>query len=317
MERNRMVEVDPNTNPIDGKVVWSPTKSIWYTSMLLIGIVGGAMTFTWSGFLVASILTGFTLCFGHSVGLHRLLIHRSFECPKWLEYAMVYTGILVGMGGPRKMLYMHDIRDWSQRTAKCHPFFKHSSSIWKDWFWNLHCEIRLEHPPEFLPEPRVTDSRFYRLLDHSRLLAQLPLAIVLYLVGGWSWLIWGIAGRVGLSLTGHWLVGYLAHNFGSREWHIEDAAVQGYNVYGLGLITMGEAWHNNHHAFPESARLGIRTGQNDAGWWLLSVLKKLGLVWNLKLPNDLPARPELVRLRAKHTNVLLNPTKPLVYDAGK
>ena len=58
---------------------------------------------------------------------------------------------------------------------------------------------------------------------------------------------------------------------------------------------MGEAWHNNHHAFPESARLGLERGQNDAGWWMLCVLRKLGLVWNIQLPEDLPVRPELRR----------------------
>ena len=70
-------------------------------------------------------------------------------------------------------------------------------------------------------------------------------------------------------MTGHWLVGYFAHNRGPRSWHIEGAGVQGYNVPYCGLITMGEAWHNNHHAFPGSARLGLRDGETDPGWWVL------------------------------------------------
>jgi stearoyl-CoA desaturase (delta-9 desaturase) len=79
------------------------------------------------------------------------------------------------------------------------------------------------------------------------------------------WLVWGIAARVAASVTGHWLVGYFAHNRSPRSWHIEGAGEQGYNVPCCGIVTMGEAWHNNHHAFPSSARLGVRPGESDPG----------------------------------------------------
>ena len=103
----------------------------------------------------------------------------------------------------------------------------------------------------------------------------------------------GIAARVAASVTGHWLVGYFAHNRGPRSWHIQGAGVQGYNVPYCGLITMGEAWHNNHHAFPGSARLGLRDGEIDPGWWVLRGLMRVGLVWNLKTPEvaAAPAEP--------------------------
>lgn len=59
------------------------------------------------------------------------------------------------------------------------------------------------------------------------------------------------------------------------------------------LLTMGECWHNNHHAFPGSARLGLQPGEWDPGWWALQALRRIGLVWSPKLPADLPTRPEL------------------------
>ena len=281
------------TNPVEGTVAWSPVKSLWFSVMLLGAIVLGPKTWSWDVSVMSCLLTMFTLCTGHSVGFHRLLIHRSFKCPRWLEYTLVTIGTLVGMGGPTKMLYLHDIRDWSQRHPACHPFFIHQSGLLRDWWWNLHCEIRLTHPPEFRPDAAVTESRYYRFLDQTWMLLQLPLAAVLYSLGGWAWVVWGICVRIPVSLTGHWLVGYLAHNVGPRTWYLEGHAVQGYNVPGFGLLSMGEAWHNNHHAFPESARFGLERGQNDPGWWFLCGLKRLGLVWDLNQPKDLPHRPEL------------------------
>lgn len=283
------------TSPIEGSVIWSPVKSLWYSSLLIIGMTAGPVTWSWTASWLSGLLTTVTLCAGHSVGFHRLLIHRSFRCPLWLERVLVTVGTLVGMGGPTKMLYMHEIRDWSQRHPKCHAFFIHQSSLLRDWWWNLHCEIRLTHPPDFVPEPAVTQCRYYRFLDRTWLLLQLSLAAMLFAMGGWPFVVWGVCVRVPLSLTGHWIVGYLAHNIGPRTWQLDGHAVQGYNVTGLGLLTMGEAWHNNHHAFPESARFGLERGQNDPGWWFLCGLRKLGLAWDLQEPDDLPFRPELHR----------------------
>lgn len=292
----RMYPRCAKTNPVEGTVVWSPVKSLWFFAMAAVTVIAGPVTWTWKASAVAGLLTAFTLCTGHSIGFHRLLIHRSFQTSKWLERTLVTIGTLVGMGGPRKMLYLHDIRDWSQRHPECHPFFIHQSSILKDWWWNLHCEIRLTHPPEFRPEPAVTEDTYYRFLDRYWMALQIPLAILLYAAGGWSFVVWGVCARIPFSLTGHWLVGYLAHNIGPRTWYLEGHAVQGYNVPGFGLLSMGEAWHNNHHAFPESAKFGLERGQNDPGWWFLCALNRLGLVWSLQQPKDLPERPELHRL---------------------
>lgn len=303
MWRPERMRESVDSNAVDGRIVWSPVKSIWFSTMAMTAIFGGTSMASWDAAVASCLLTVFTLCFGHSVGLHRLLIHRSFNCPPWLEYAMVYTGVLVGMGGPRRVIAMHEFRDWSQRQPACHPFYIHKSGFLKDGLWNLHCECRLANGPTLAIENRVTRSEFYRLLDRYWMAAQLPLAAVLYMFGGWAWIVWGICVRVTISLLGHWMVGYLAHNFGSKTWHVEGASVQGFNVHGLGLLTMGEAWHNNHHAFPESAKLGIEAGQADPGWWLLTLLNRFGLVYDLTVPEDLPYRPELVRLNAKPKEV--------------
>jgi len=230
---------------------------------------------------------------GHSIGLHRLLIHRSFVCPLWLERLLVYLGVLVGMGGPFGMQYLHDIRDWAQRHPACHAFFIHRSGFWKDAWWNLHCTIDLAHPPVFASEPTTAADGFYRFLERTWRWQQLPLAVALFLFGGWSWVIWGICVRVPLCATGHWLIGYLAHNGGKRGWHVHGHAVQGFNLPGLGLISMGEAWHNNHHAYPGSARHGHTPAQLDPGWWVIVALQALGLAREVALPENMPERDEV------------------------
>ena len=97
-------------------------------------------------------------------------------------------------------------------------------------------------------------------------------------------------------MFGHWIIGHLAHNHGEMSHVVRGAAVQGRNVRFASLLTMGECWHNNHHAFPDSARLGLLPGEWDPGWWALLALRRIGLVWALRLPEDLDTRPEVVRM---------------------
>jgi fatty-acid desaturase len=134
-------------------------------------------------------------------------------------------------------------------------------------------------------------------MEKMWILQQLPLALILYLIGGVEWVLWGTCLRVAISVTGHWLIGYFAHNSGHRLWHVNGAGVQCYIKF-CGLITMGECWHN-HHAFPGSAKLGLEKGQFDPGWWVLILLSKIGLVKNLKLVTDLEEQQELVPYHQK------------------
>ena len=125
---------------------------------------------------------------------------------------------------------------------------------------------------------------------------QLPWAVLFAAVGGWSWLIWGVCARVSVSVVGHWLVGHFAHRQGGQSWIVRGAAAQGYNVKLAGLVSMGESWHNNHHAFPGSAKLGLFPGQSDLGWALIRAFEALGLATQIKTPAELPSRQELERL---------------------
>jgi stearoyl-CoA desaturase (delta-9 desaturase) len=274
-------------------VRYSPLKSVWTLSMLAGAIIGGALTFTWPAALLFLSSTVLVLLLGHSIGNHRKLVHGSFQCPKWLEYALVYCGVQVGLAGPIGLLRQHEIRDYAQRLPQCHSYLRHGSGMWRDAWWQLNCELHLLDSPAISVESRISQDRFFQFLERTWMLQHLPWAVAFYAWGGWAFVFWGVCARISAGVFGHWVIGYLAHNHGEIVREVRGAAVQGRNVRMASLLTMGECWHNNHHAFPGSARLGLAPGEWDPGWWVLSGLKRIGLVWGIRLPADLPARPEL------------------------
>ena len=285
-----------DSDPALGVVKWKPVKSIWIGSMTAAAVVFGPLTFSWEALAVFLALSAVTLCGGHSVGMHRRLIHGSFECPLWLEYFLVWLGAMVGMAGPVGMIRQHDIRDWAQRQSACHDYLCHRRSFWHDAWWQLHCELHLTHGPEIRLEPRLANDRVYAWMERTWMWQQLPLALILFALGGSGFVVWGIAVRVSVCVTGHWLVGHFAHLEGPQSFIVRDAGVQGFDVPIAGLISMGESWHNNHHAYPGSARIGLLPDQPDPGWWLILALKRVGLAWNIRTPETMPLRPELVRI---------------------
>lgn len=281
-------------SPVDGWVSWDPTHSLWNGAMLAASIGLAPLFISWSAVMVSVLLTGASLLLGHSIGFHRLLIHRSFTCPLWLERFLVWCGTMVGMSGPFWMIRTHDLRDWAQRQDACHDYLAHRRSLVGDAWWQLHCRLELDRPPAF-DLGRAGHDRFYRFLERTWMVQQIPLALLLHLAGGWPWVVWGICVRVSVCVTGHWFVGHLAHRRGPQSWIVATAGVQAHDVPWAAIPTMGEAWHNNHHAFPGSARIGLDPGQSDWGYQVIKGLAKVGLAWDIVTPDAMPARRELVR----------------------
>ena len=297
LSTDRMI-AGPGTSATAGRVRWSPARSLWATGMTLAGL-GLAPFFATPGAVLLFLATSaVTLCAGHSVGLHRLLIHRSFEARPWVERVLVYLGTLVGMAGPLGMVRLHDTRDWAQRQAACHPLHAHRAPMALDAWWQMHCRLDLAHPPRFAPEARLVHDRFLLWLERGWMLQQLPWAAAFFWLGGMPWLVWGVPVRVAVGLTGHWLVGHITHRRGPQGWSVDGVAVQGHDLPAAALLTFGEAWHGNHHAWPGSARLGLNAGQHDPGWWLLVALRRMGLVWDLREPDALVPRNGLRRIEA-------------------
>ncbi len=285
---NHLIET-PGCSPVKGRVVWDPAPSLWNGAMLTATLIFGAATFSLGALAVFVVTTGATLLLGHSVGFHRRMIHGSFDCPLWLERLLSWFGTVVGMSGPFRMIRAHDIRDWAQRQSDCHDYLAHRRPMLIDAIWQMHCRLVLERPPAF-DLGRIGRDPVHRFLERTWMLQQVPVAAGLWLLGGWGFVVWGVCARVSISVNGHWFVGHLAHRRGPQTWQVIDAGVQAHNVPWAAIPTMGEAWHNNHHAWPGSARIGLYPGQSDWGFRFIQLLERLGLAWNVRTPETMVDR---------------------------
>jgi fatty-acid desaturase len=277
----------------DGRPVLDWPKACWNGGMLAVALIACPILFSWSAVALFAVTTYASLLVGHSVGMHRMMIHRSFLCPKPVERLLIYIGVLVGVAGPFGIIRIHDMRDWAQRQSACHDFFAHRRTLPWDLLWQLAYKFRFDRPPTLTIEPHLAGDPWYRFMDRTWRLHQLLPGVVFYAVGGWSWVIWGVCLRVFVSTAGHWTVTYFCHNPGPGRWRVKGAAVQASNMPGLGVITYGECWHNNHHAFPESARIGLEPGQTDPGWMLIRLLRTCGLATNVGVPRGEASQDDL------------------------
>jgi stearoyl-CoA desaturase (delta-9 desaturase) len=291
-------------DPVPGTVSWDPARSLWNGGMLIASLVLAPFFVTWGAVAAFVILLAITMCTGHSVGFHRRLIHRTFKCSRWLERLMVWSGTLVGMHGPFWVIQSHDLRDWAQRQPNCHPFLRHGQGALKDAWWNLHCRLHLQDSPAFDPGPGIGDDWFYRFLQRTWMLQQLPVALVLDAIGGVPWVVWGVCVRVTVGVSMHWFVGYICHTHGPQSWLVDEGAIQAHNVPWAAIPSMGESWHNNHHAFPASARHGLYPGQTDIGFGFIRLLERLGLAWDVQTPDNLPMRPGITAIASDAYSVL-------------
>lgn len=285
---HRLVAGDASA--VTGRVRLDLEKTLWNGTMIFGGL-GLAMFYTnWTAVILGLSLTYITLLLGHSVGMHRMMIHRAFKAKPWLKRALIYLGAMVGIGGPSKIIKIHDVRDWAQRQTECHDFFSHDRGFFRDLSWQLFYKFEFETPPRIEIEDELTSDPFIKHLDKYWRWHQLVLAIGLYSIGGVSFVVWGVMLRVAISTVGHWSVTYFCHNPGPGRWRVKEAGVQASNLQLPdllnGWLTHGECWHNNHHAFPESAQIGLDKGQVDPAWFVIKILKQFNLVWDVGVPRS-------------------------------
>jgi stearoyl-CoA desaturase (delta-9 desaturase) len=262
------------------EVAW--TKTAWLYANLAAGIVALPFGLTWRTVAASFVLAFLTLCVGHSVGLHRGVIHRTYETSRFVRCLLASLFALSGLGGPVSWLRVHFTRDHWQNRTRCPPYFAYEHGIVRDYHWNLHCRFAPRDVAAYGIPVEDAEDPFLLFLERTWAVYPVLFAVVVACLFGPAAAGVTCALRVALGILGHWFVGYVSHTIGYVRYGIKGASAEGRNVFFLGVLSFGEGFHNNHHAHPRSARMGVKWYELDAGWFVIRALEALGILWNVR-----------------------------------
>jgi stearoyl-CoA desaturase (delta-9 desaturase) len=237
--------------------------------------------FSWTALGVMFLMFWIAGGLGITLGFHRLLTHRGFTVPRPVEYLLALFGTLAVQGGPI---------DWVATHRKHHAFVDadgdpHDSNRGMGWAhveWLYRTSKDRLEPREYGRwAPDLMKDPFYRFLDRYPVAIQFALGLALFAIGGWPFVVWGVFVRLVLLYHCTWLVNSAAHQVGYRNFKTGDRST---NSWVVALLAFGEGWHNNHHAFPFSARHGMRWFEFDLTWATIKLLRAVRIARNVKLP---------------------------------
>jgi stearoyl-CoA desaturase (delta-9 desaturase) len=225
---------------------------------------------------------------GIGMAYHRLLTHRSYKTPKWMEYFLTLCATLALEGGPISWVATHRVHH-QKSDREGDPHTPREGSFWAHMGWiilgqGLHQETALL--ARYVPD--LAKDKFHVALTKWHWVSQVVVGLVLLAFGGIPYVLWGIGFRTVFGLHTTWAVNSATHLWGSRRFQTRDDST---NNWWVALLTFGEGWHNNHHAHPTSARHGLAWYELDLNWIGISTLKALGLAWDIKVAKIAQAVP--------------------------
>jgi stearoyl-CoA desaturase (delta-9 desaturase) len=245
-----------------------------------LGALAALFDFSWPALGVAVLMWWVAGSLGIGIGYHRLLTHRGFKTPKFVEYFLTLCGALALQGGSipwvsnHRLHHAHAERDGDPHSPRRGFWWSHMG-----WIVNGVSDHRdVESTARYVPD--LAKDRFHVLISRWNFIPQFFLFAILYWAGGWQFVLWGICVRVVFSWHATCFVNSAAHVWGRRRFETRDDSR---NNWWVALMTFGEGWHNNHHAFPSAARHGLAWYEIDINWCSIWTLQKLGLAKNIRL----------------------------------
>jgi fatty-acid desaturase len=257
--------------------------------------------FSWTG--VVLFVAGYFVfgMLGINLGFHRLLAHRSFSCPLWLERTLTIFGVCALQDSPALWVARHR-RHHNYADEERDPHSPAVSLLWAHFGWLLvrrrdlrHEDLIGEYASDVVRDPLL--AWLERHLNWAKVVLASWTAFFAagygsaWLSGGTmsqsiqfgaSLLVWGAALRTVMYWHMTWAVNSASHKWGYRNYATPDNSR---NNAVVALLAHGEGWHNNHHADPRSARHGHRPWEVDTTWLAIRLLARFGLITNVALPS--------------------------------
>jgi stearoyl-CoA desaturase (delta-9 desaturase) len=260
------------------------TRTInWGNSIFLtvfhVAAVAALFFWSWPAVIGAVVLYWVAGSLGVGMGYHRLLTHRGYKVPKVVEYFLATCGTLSLEGGPIQWVVTHRIHH-AHADRMGDPHTPRDGGWWAHIGWIVRGTAQ-DHDQATLARyaPDLVRDPFYRWLNRFFYVPVFVVGIVLFYFGGWGVLLWGVFLRLTLALHATWLVNSATHLWGRTRFHTGDDSR---NSWWVAILTFGEGWHNNHHAYPTSARHGLRWYEIDINWLGIRTLQLMGLARAVK-----------------------------------
>ncbi len=244
-----------------------------------VGAVVALFLFSWKALALAALLWWVTGSLGIGMGYHRLLTHRGYQTPKWVEYVLTLFGTLALQGGPIAWVAMHRLHH-QNTDREGDPHSPRDGGFWAHMGWIITGKTMHNMSTELLPYvPDLRKDRFHVWISRWHWIPSAMLGVALS-IAGWQYLMWGLFFRVTIGLHATWLVNSATHMWGSQRFATGDTSR---NSFWVAMLTFGEGWHNNHHACPQSPRHGLAWYEFDMNWYGIFVLRTVRLARELKL----------------------------------
>ena len=282
----------------EGRINWITAVAM---TLFHVGAIAALFFFSWTNLAVAAVMYFFAINVGIGMAYHRLLTHRGYKTPKWVEYFLTGCGTMALEGGPIFWVATHRVHHQNS-DHEGDPHTPHDGTWWAHAGWivsgrALHSETALlgRYAPDLTRDPvHVWLSKYHWLPLTIAGFLQLALGAALAapghrIVGAIGMMLWGTFLRVTLGLHATWLVNSATHLWGKRRFETRDDSR---NNWWVAILTGGEGWHNNHHAHPVSARHGLAWYEFDINYYGIWLLEKIGLAKKVQVAKFDPADPK-------------------------
>ncbi|MGE3467721.1 MAG: acyl-CoA desaturase [Pyrinomonadaceae bacterium] len=268
-------------------------NTIFFVGAFHLAAIPAIFTFSWQNLAATLVMWVIAASWGVGIGYHRLLTHRGFTASKWMTRFLATCGSLALQSGPISWVTTHRVHHAFTDQEK-DPHSPRKGVWWSHIGWIFKGVAQVQ--PETIRQkysPDLMKDRYLLWLDKYYYVTTLMAAAALWAIGGWTMVVWAIVMRIVVSWHFTWLVNSATHLWGTRRFETRDDSR---NNGFVAAVTFGEGWHNNHHAYPRSARHGLTWKEFDINWVQLLLLEKLGLISDLyayELGDELESTREL------------------------